>query len=427
MPASRPHASEDRTAGSIGRPTRSTKKRDKDAPRGVFRHRAGGWAVRFTCGAGHIHEKKIGPLKGDAIRAHASMRQRAYGEPSWCPVRERVVARKQVRAEAERERQRIIFRTYAEQYLAWASVHQRSHKTTRTEVGWLIRVLGGLPLDEVRSADIERVLAGLQTGESPSGRVLSGGATNRYRDRLSGMFKRAVRLGLLERNPVTGIPKHKEPGGRIVYLTEADEGAILKALPDFLRPMFVVSINTGLRWSEQRRVTWADVDLLSGNITVRVSKHGYIRQVPMNAIVQKTLVDLATHRLRPEDPKELVFACPYREAAKFFPQAMTRARAILRTLGDDPGRLEGFTWHGLRHTFASRLVMAGVDLRTVQELGGWRTLAMVQRYSHLSSGHLRAAVDRLIRPGGTDRSYPELGLDLDSGRGAREVNGLESS
>jgi len=43
-----------------------------------------------------------------------------------------------------------------------------------------------------------------------------------------------------------------------------------------------------------------------------------------------------------------------------------------------------------------RLVMAGVDARTVQELGGWRTLAMVARYSHLAPEHLHAAVERLM-------------------------------
>ena len=60
------------------------------------------------------------------------------------------------------------------------------------------------------------------------------------------------------------------------------------------------------------------------------------------------------------------------------------------------GNVDGFTWHANRHTFASRLVMAGVDLRTVQELGGWRTLSMVQRYAHLAPGHLQAAIERLV-------------------------------
>ena len=61
---------------------------------------------------------------------------------------------------------------------------------------------------------------------------------------------------------------------------------------------------------------------------------------------------------------------------------MGRAQVVLKEAGKDASRLDGHTWHCNRHTFASRLVMAGVDLQTVQTLGGWSTLAMVQRYSH---------------------------------------------
>jgi integrase len=74
------------------------------------------------------------------------------------------------------------------------------------------------------------------------------------------------------------------------------------------------------------------------------------------------------------------------------------AQTTLRAAGreDEAARLDGVTWHALRHTFASRLVAAGVDLRTVQELGGWKTLSMVQRYAHLSPGHLVAAVEKIV-------------------------------
>jgi hypothetical protein len=61
-------------------------------------------------------------------------------------------------------------------------------------------------------------------------------------------------------------------------------------------------------------------------------------------------------------------------------------------------RLGDFTWHCLRHTFASRLVMAGVDIRTVQELPGHKTIAMTARYSHLAPKHTLAAVERLDTP-----------------------------
>jgi site-specific recombinase XerD len=60
--------------------------------------------------------------------------------------------------------------------------------------------------------------------------------------------------------------------------------------------------------------------------------------------------------------------------------------------------IKEFRWHDLRHTFASRLVMAGVDIRTVQELMGHKTLAMTTRYAHLSAAHKLDAVQKLNRP-----------------------------
>jgi site-specific recombinase XerD len=70
------------------------------------------------------------------------------------------------------------------------------------------------------------------------------------------------------------------------------------------------------------------------------------------------------------------------------------ARSAFRTACKNAS-LKGVTPHTLRHTFASRLVMAGVDLRTVQELGGWASLRMVERYSHLSPSHRAEAIERI--------------------------------
>src|SRR3989454_11096300 len=66
----------------------SRRKKDR-APRGVFRHRSGVWAIRFTCGAGHIHQQRVGPLKSEAVRAYHERRARVLDEPGWCPAVER--------------------------------------------------------------------------------------------------------------------------------------------------------------------------------------------------------------------------------------------------------------------------------------------------------------------------------------------------
>ena len=58
-----------------------------------------------------------------------------------------------------------------------------------------------------------------------------------------------------------------------------------------------------------------------------------------------------------------------------------------------------YTWHCNRHTFASRLVMAGVDLRTVAQLMGHRTIQMTMRYAHLATDHQQNAVERLVKSG----------------------------
>jgi integrase len=97
-------------------------------------------------------------------------------------------------------------------------------------------------------------------------------------------------------------------------------------------------------------------------------------------------------------PTNPIFRAAYRTVSREFARAVRAAQAALRAAGQDEesARLEGVTWHALRHTFAFRLVVAGVDLRTVQELGWWRTISIVQRYARLSPGHLAAAVERIL-------------------------------
>src|SRR2546422_4268884 len=290
----------------------STRKKDQ-APRGVYRHPSGDWAIRFTFWAGHIHKQRVGPLKTEAVRTYHERRNRAQREPGWCPQIEVQQERARVQAEQAKERERVTFRDFANGYAEWSKQNKRSWRTDRSHLKVLVERFGDKRLDEIAPLEIERFRDSLLTR-------LTKATANRYRDLLSGMFKRAIRDGHLTVNPVKTVSKFKENNERVTYLTPEEEEAVLAALPSEYRPHFLISINTGLRWSEQINLQWRGVALLAGFITVPRSKHGRSRRVPINSTVRSVLLDLGGQRERPDDPAEGVFKVRPREAKVFFPK-----------------------------------------------------------------------------------------------------------
>jgi integrase len=139
-------------------------------------------------------------------------------------------------------------------------------------------------------------------------------------------------------------------------------------------PVVAVAIHTGLRQSEQFNLRWENIDFANGIITIPRSKHGESRRVPMNDLVREVF------RTRPNRLKgQYVFPSATDETPI---DARNFVRRVFLPAVKKAG-IDGFRWHDLRRTFASRLVMAGVDWRTVQELMGHKTVTMTLRYSHL--------------------------------------------
>jgi integrase len=119
-----------------------------------------------------------------------------------------------------------------------------------------------------------------------------------------------------------------------------------------LFPRSSVSLHTGMRPSEQYALTWSRVDLVRKLITIPKSKNGNTRHVPLNSIALAAFQEL--------------FACSS-EQGQVFVNMQGEALKGYKHWFDPALREAGisfFTWYCLRHTFASRLVMAGVDLRT---------------------------------------------------------------
>jgi integrase len=142
-----------------------------------------------------------------------------------------------------------------------------------------------------------------------------------------------------------------------------------------------------MRRGELRALKWEDVDLATNAIRIRNDKAGDGRWVALNSVAREGL--LAAKREQ-KILSNYVFCSPQ---GKFLHNFERYWRPAL-----SQARIPDFRFHDCRHTFASRLAMAGVDLYTVQRAGGWKTQVMVQRYAHLSPDHMRAAVERLARP-----------------------------
>ena len=146
--------------------------------------------------------------------------------------------------------------------------------------------------------------------------------------------------------------------------------------------------NTKMRRLEQFQLRWENVNFQTRLITIPMSKNGEERPIPMNDRVMEILQQL---------PSRLKNAWVFTGSNGETPMdARNFVQWIFLPVVREAG-IKDFRWHDLRHTFASRLVMAGEDLRTVQELMGHKTINMTMKYSHLLPKHLMKAVQRLVK------------------------------
>ena len=179
---------------------------------------------------------------------------------------------------------------------------------------------------------------------------------------------------------------------RIRFLSQAEEQKLTAVLreywPHYL-PAFLISIHTGLRASEQWGLEWPAVALARKTITLHKTKPGKTRHVPLNAVALAAFQELSRQSgNHTSGPVFLNTDCDrLRSGRDWFEPAIEKAG------------LNDYTWHCNRHTFASRLVMAGVDIRTVAQLMGHSTIQMTMRYAHLAPEHTQAAVERLVSSG----------------------------
>lgn len=195
--------------------------------------------------------------------------------------------------------------------------------------------------------------------------------------------------------------KVKQPKNEVVFmLTEKVRPLLLNCYSEHAKPIFTVFAYQGLREQENLQLLWEDVDLKQASLFIRTSKNGESRQVPMH---KKTWWAIAREWVKRGKPitghvwlnKN---GQPYTDTRKTgcggSPIRKAHTNALNR-LKNEYGIELKMRCHDWRHDFAGRLVMSGVDLLTVQDLGGWKSLDMVKRYATLSNKHKKEAINKI--------------------------------
>jgi integrase len=345
---------------------------------GVF-PRNGNWYISFFCQGRRIRQK-VGPSKTLALNA-LKKREIEVAEEKFLDIK---------------RQERIPFKEFAQEYLEkYAKPNKRAWASTDTVfINHFTAFVGTKALHEITPHDIERYKSerlkskkgsykkGKSDEEKP--RSISVSTVNRELSWLRSVFNRAIDWGKLEHNPLKKVKFFKENNQRVRYLEREELESLLQNSSSRLKSVITFAINTGLRKSEIQNLKWSDVNFHEGYIGVHGTKNGESRYCPMNQDARNALLLFRKH------PKSPYIFCgkdgePY-NFRKSFETALGKSGIL------------NFRFHDLRHTFASYLAQRGVDLNTIRELLGHKSLDMTLRYSHLSKDHKTRAVALLEQP-----------------------------
>lgn len=283
----------------------------------------------------------------------------------------------------------ITFEKASAQFLAYAKSNRADN--TWKSYSWSIKALSkhfnDFTLETIDNEYIELYKA-VRQEEGVSNRTI-----NIELLCLQSMLKRAIIKKNLSRLPKIELLKVQKKPPR--FLTESEMDSFLEGSGLWLYYILIVLRNSGMRSKSLKELGLIDANFDHNLLTVLNTKSNGFYNIFMVDELRTTLLYLKKHYVSPlgeTTPRKkhqmtYFFCHPDGSQIGSFKTAFNKA---VKRLG-----LKGVTPHTLRHTFASHLIMSGVDLRTVQELMGHKSIASTMIYSHLSEGHKAAAIQKL--------------------------------
>jgi site-specific recombinase XerD len=357
--------------------------------RGIYEKtpESGVWWVRYADAMGKIRREKAGTKSTALILYRKRKTEILQGKKLPENLRSPVVS----------------FAELASDALAYSRIHKRTYTDDVNRMENLLNRFRGQAADSITPQELEQHLA--QTAQE---RCWAPATVNRYRALVSLVFRLGIESGKVKENPARHVKHRHENNARVRWLSAEEEvrlrAAISATCPEHI-PELDLALNTGLRLGELYQLDWENVNFARRVLTIPRPKNGEMRHVPLNSSALAALIVL---KKGSEGIGPVILNA---EGTR-----LTGPRHWFEPASKN-AKLRNFSWHCLRHTFASRLVIAGVDLRTVQELMGHKSIQMTVRYSHLSPKHTLTAVEMLVEPTtpaptGTKTSTEGLGLEL---------------
>jgi site-specific recombinase XerD len=288
----------------------------------------------------------------------------------------------QGRFNLEKTRKPVPFSRLVERYREYGASTKRAWAEEKYRLEPFAKLFGKTPLSQITTWQLEKWKAERRKKVKP-------GTVNRELTVIKHMFRKAIEWGMTTTNPATAVKRFPINDQRTRFLTEAEIQKILLACEreitsPWLLPLVTLALNTGMRQGELLSLQWDSVNLERSLITVKQSKTLRLKTIAMNEPAQETVAWLQENRYG-----DLLFMWPWGQALGRTTVHDAFKRACLEAAITD------FRFHDLRHTFASHLVMAGVDLVTVKDLMGHVGINMTVRYSHLVPEHKAQAVAKL--------------------------------
>ncbi|MBI4064576.1 MAG: tyrosine-type recombinase/integrase [Elusimicrobia bacterium] len=212
---------------------------------------------------------------------------------------------------------------------------------------------------------------------------------NRELNSIKAMLTKAVAWGYLAKSPAQSVKKFKEPKRQVRYFTKEEiQKLVENAQSPRLAAIVQILAYTGLRRSELVHLTWDDLDFKKKLLVVQ-AKNGWqpkdyeVRHIPLNDRLLRVLREVT----RNGSP----YIFPNISGATLIGNLLSRDfRRLAKRCG-----LKNTSIHSLRHSFASHLVMQGVNLYTVQKLLGHSSIKTTEIYAHLAPNYLSSAVSKL--------------------------------